>query len=473
MLELIRKYQRINYSKIFIAFIMILTPLGIGAQNISQVDRIHGISKFWQESNYNFAYFENIPNKDFDSLYKHYLKEIIDEENDYKYYRKLQKFCAELKDGHTQVFMPDYLRKEIFYPPIRIRRIKDKVYIINVGKSYVEKIPRGSRILKVEGMDVLDYLRQKVYPYISAAEHIVKSRGAKIMLEGLINTDVDITIKKPNGGTKKIAVHRDGKSEKWYYPVDKARGSEIVEFKQLENKIGYIALNSFAHKEVVEKFKELLPKLYKQKAIIIDLRNNGGGNSGYAHRITKYFTDKSYFLGEVGSTRKHIATYKAWGALADSNYADLIGMKIPSETMKNNTKYLKYYHNNAWKKEDPDSIKNDVEAEKLLMPLVILTSNSTASAAEDFLVGMEYLNRATIIGQKTNGSTGQPIYFSLPECGLFRICTRKCTYPDGKKFVGTGIIPDIEVKPTLDYYLSGEGTVLDKAAKYLEKIIKR
>lgn len=125
--------------------------------DISLTDRIYGISKFWQEVNYNFAYFENIPNVDFDSIYKSYLEEVITAMNDLEYYKILQRFCAELKDGHTNIYFPEYLQKKLFYPPLSIRRIKDEIYVVNVGKSYVDIIPGGSRITYINGQNVFDY----------------------------------------------------------------------------------------------------------------------------------------------------------------------------------------------------------------------------------------------------------------------------------------------------------------------------
>lgn len=452
-------------KKTTLLFVIILIANIVKSQTISVEERIYGLSKFWEETTYNFAFFENIPNVNYDELYKDYLTKVINEEDDYKYYRILQKFCAELKDGHTKIYMPKYLREKEFYPPIIIRRIKDEIYIINIGKSYSDEIPRGSKILKVNGQEVLSYLNENVYPYISGAEHIVKSNGAKTMLVGLIGVDKTITIEKPNKKNQDILIKMNGNAEKWYYPLSSNQPKNIVEYKALKNNIGYIAINTFSKEEVVKMFISKLDSLSKHKALIIDIRYNGGGNSKYAHQITKYLTDKPYFFGEQGSTRKHLASYKAWGAFSNKEYAEALGMK--PDTSK--CKYEEYYYNNAWEIEKSDTIFNDVKSEKLLMPIVVLTSNNTASSSEDFLIGLDYLKRATLIGQRTFGSTGQPIFFELPNEGACGICTRKCTYFDGRKFIGIGIIPDIELEPDIDYYLSDKDIVLEKAIEYLNK----
>jgi C-terminal processing protease CtpA/Prc len=71
------------------------------------------------------------------------------------------------------------------------------------------------------------------------------------------------------------------------------------------------------------------------------------------------------------------------------------------------------------------------------------------------------------MGEHSNGSTGQPYMFNLPAGASGQICTRHETYPDGRRFVGNGIIPDIEVKRTISDVINNCDGVLDEAVKYL------
>ena len=96
----------------------------------------------------------------------------------------------------------------------------------------------------------------------------------------------------------------------------------------------------------------------------------------------------------------------------------------------------------------------------------------TASAAEDFLVAFQTSNRGKVIGQKTCGSTGQPLTLELPGGGGARICTKRDTYPDGREFVGIGVIPDIEIAPTCEDIAEDRDVVLEKALEVLVSEIK-
>jgi C-terminal processing protease CtpA/Prc len=101
--------------------------------------------------------------------------------------------------------------------------------------------------------------------------------------------------------------------------------------------------------------------------------------------------------------------------------------------------------------------------------MVVLTGHETASSAENFLVSIDSIKRATVVGQRTFGSTGQPLSFELPGGGKARICTKRNTYPDGRDIVGVGIIPDIEVNPTKEDRISGRDVVLEKALEVLKE----
>jgi len=102
-------------------------------------------------------------------------------------------------------------------------------------------------------------------------------------------------------------------------------------------------------------------------------------------------------------------------------------------------------------------------------PIVLLISNKTGSAAEDFAMLFDQVKRGELIGQPTGGSTGQPMISTLPGGGTLRICVRKDTYPDGKEFVGVGIQPTILSEQTIESFLNGEDSVMKKALEIIGK----
>jgi C-terminal processing protease CtpA/Prc len=123
-----------------------------------------------------------------------------------------------------------------------------------------------------------------------------------------------------------------------------------------------------------------------------------------------------------------------------------------------------------WHMGDTMMFNNDLKVQRLEQPLIILMGNNTASAAEDFLVMLDQIpNRAITIGQKSYGSTGQPLILELPGGGKARICTKRDTYPDGREFVGYGIKPNIEVEKNIEDLINGKDTELELALKEFKK----
>lgn len=107
-----------------------------------------------------------------------------------------------------------------------------------------------------------------------------------------------------------------------------------------------------------------------------------------------------------------------------------------------------------------------------LGPVVVLMGAGTFSAAEDFLVPLRAMKRATLIGSATAGSTGQPLSVGLYGTNA-RICTKWDRFPDGTEFVGVGIQPDIRVEPTRADIAAGRDPVLDRAVELLTAGAKR
>lgn len=80
--------------------------MGSFRPTLSSTEKIYGLSKFWQEVNYNFVYLNKVDRTMWDNAYKEMITKVQETKNDYEYYRELQKFCALLKDGHTNVYLP-------------------------------------------------------------------------------------------------------------------------------------------------------------------------------------------------------------------------------------------------------------------------------------------------------------------------------------------------------------------------------
>ncbi len=454
-------------SRTILSFLLLFFVSQLYAQmprTLSKAEKVYGLSKFWQEVNYNFVYLDRVDRDQWDAEYKRLISAVQETEDDYEYYRLLQKFCAMLKDGHTNVFLPDAVQENLYntyFGPYRffLDYVDNKIIITHVNLSKKDEIPIGTEVVQVNGQKAEEYLETQVLPYISSStEYILKEYAVEHLLQAPRGTHFDLVLKLPDGTLKELALNHTETTEGEIYPPFEDR--EILAFKWLKEGMAYLELNTFGNPKEDTLFLNILPELYKAKNLIIDLRHNNGGNTSIGREILKYLTNDEVLYGARSQSRLHIPAYKAWGEWLE-----------PKDTVNDDwakQAFLSYrdqfYHDFPYQ---ADTIHPDKK--RLVVPTVLLIGHNTASAAEDFLIYADNQAHMVKIGSPTFGSTGQSYFFDLPGGGSARVCTKKDIYPDGREFVGYGIQPDIQVEKTLQDYLEHRDPVLERAIDYLEK----
>jgi C-terminal processing protease CtpA/Prc len=314
-------------------------------------------------------------------------------------------------------------------------------------------------------MPVKEYINREVKPYQPCSNSaVMEDLCIKGLLRGPAGEQYVVKFRKPGGELITLNLTHARTEERETWPAVNRPG--LLEFKWLEGKVAYVQLNSFANPKIDSMFVALLPQLYECKGLILDLRNNGGGSSLVGREIFQYLTRDTLLYGSQSFTRQHIALFKAYGAMlrpADTLHG------IPARGMSKEdalTYYRAFNDQLGYPLEySPDTIR--LQARRLVVPTVILIGHNTASAAEEFLIYADDQPHMTLIGQPTFGSTGQPYEFSLPGGGKARVCTKKNTYPDGREYVGTGILPDIYTDFTLDDLLKQQDPALKRALLFL------
>lgn len=405
------------------------------APNLTDDEKIAGLSKLWSEAKFNFIHFDKVSGLDWDALYLATLAKVRATTSTLDYYRVLQAFAAELRDGHTGVWLPKELADEALARPLLRTSLVEKRVIVTAVADPVARdagIVPGIEILEVDGVPVTDYVERRVAPYQAAStpQDLEARAYGWALLEGAKSKQVELTLRKASGATLRRTVARRASREYW----DAFRG-EPMTFRMLPGNIAYVALNTFNENRTAEMFEAAFPEIAMADAIVFDVRENGGGNSGVGYRVLACLTD-SKFLGSRWSTREYRPTYRAWGR-REGRFEGA-----------------------------PDSVAPNG---KLLFtkPVVVLASARTYSAAEDFLVAFRGMKRGLIVGEPTGGSTGQPLMFPLPGGGGARICTKADSGPDGTEFVGAGVVPDRVVRQTVEDVRAGRDAVLEAAVSLI------
>ena len=285
---------------------------------LTPAEKVYGLSKFWQEVNYNFVYLDRVDRAKWDEAYKQLIVTVQKTQNDYEYYRELQRFCALLKDGHTNIYSPEMKGVALMNTNfgdyrLFIKNIDHKAIIVRTNLSKKNEIPVGSEVVSVNGKSTSEYIRQEVAPYISAStDYIIEDWATSTLLQGLEGDTYQVRIKKPQGQVVTLNLTHRKTSEEAVYPAfEPERG--LLDFKWYPQQIAYVSLNSFADPKISSLFVGLLPELAKAKGVIIDLRYNGGGNTSIGREVLQYLTTDRVLYGSRSSTRMHVPSYKAWG----------------------------------------------------------------------------------------------------------------------------------------------------------------
>lgn len=389
--------------------------------------KVMGLMTIWAEAKYAFPFFDQVPDLDWDAKVQEFIPRVIAADNIEDYYKVLMEFAALLNDGHTGVNQPGGLfRPGYDFPPIEVQVIEDRFFIVRAGETDETKRQRiypGLEIVEIgDGVPVKTFFEEEILRYSRrGTKQADEAINVWNLLAGTKDSEVSLKVKDMDGTVRQVLLSRNSACDngeqfqcrmiRWY------TSDPALETRMLSDDILYVKIANFGKQNVVDEFQEMIDDLDDTvvKGMVIDIRHNPGGNSDIAAAVTGYLIDQP-----IKSGVWNIPYYSA----ADRSWEN----EIPS-------------------REFQDEIKPR-EGKKYLGPLVILTGSGTFSSAEGFLVPLRFYERALFVGEKTSGSTGNPLRVPLPGGGDFRVVTVKMTYPDGKEFVGFGIEPDIEAHTT-------------------------
>ncbi len=175
---------------------------------------------------------------------------------------------------------------------------------------------------------------------------------------------------------------------------------DVVSYEMLEDNIGYIIIDQFTGTSA-EQVEEAINDLKSQgmERIIVDLRDNPGGQLECIQAILNYFLPKDKLL-------------------------------LYSETKDGEQE--RYYTEN-------DGLITD-------MPLCVLVNENSASASEVFAGVVKCYDRGKLVGTKTFGKGIMQSTFGLSDGTAIKLTIGKYYLPDDSNIHGIGIEPDYEVK---------------------------
>ena len=180
-----------------------------------------------------------------------------------------------------------------------------------------------------------------------------------VLNETLAEFDKHLSVSKIESQSGKH--RRTAKPYEFWFAKRERKNFGFNHVEILPGNVGILAFWGFSNvtEQSKQKVQALMTLLDDVDSLIIDLRENGGGDAAMVQLISSYFLDK----------RTHLNSFYSRDTGKTSEY-----WTVPIEGEKHAT-----------------------------LPIYILTSNATFSAAEEFTYNFKHLQRATIIGEKTKG----------------------------------------------------------------------
>jgi carboxyl-terminal processing protease len=393
-------------------------------------------SKIYASIETYFGHWEAVPALDLDAAYRDYLGEALASPGRFEFDLATLAFMARLENGHSG--FADRWLYEVGGPPVGFtaRRSADG-WVVHTSR--IGTLHPGDVVQSIGGRPAEDFVAERLrYVPASSEDEAVR----KLWFRSYLFPE-SFTVTLGGGETMQIDRARQELAD---------APSRAYEERLEPNGVAYLYIPTFGDPTMEEQAVAFLRAHSDAPALIVDVRANGGGSTPTA--LIEALMDRPY-RGFTEATSVTNALFEA--------YAKIVRDNPPSAFNDYIRGYLDAFQGlgrTQMRIPAPLTPPNDPV---YTGPVFVLTDGGCASACEDFVMPLGYNDRATVIGERTSGSTGQPYMHGFDEEMSFRVSTKRAYFPDGSQFEGVGIEPNIEIVPTPADLRAGRDPVLERA----------
>lgn len=200
-----------------------------------------------------------------------------------------------------------------------------------------------------------------------------------------------------------------------------------LEYKILDDNIGYVYCGTFDNEIGEGNLDEIMIYLASCQGLIVDVRNNGGGELKQAGKLAARFCD----------VKTHVGYMRHKTGPGHDEFSDF------------EEQYVEPTANIRWHK-----------------PVCVLTNRSTYSAANEFVKYMKAMPGVTVVGDNTGGGAGMPYSAELPNGWSVRFSACPM-YDINRKSTENGIEPDMKIDIKEEDASKGLDTIVESARDLL------
>ena len=344
--------------------------------------------------------------------------------NAQEFYDVLRQMIASLRDAHTRVYSPD--EKFDWWSPrfvtvgVTVREVEGAPTVIHIEAGSAASqtdIRQGDVITSVDDIRVAEFVRQRIRNFGFVDGGNIRHRVVANLFDGSAGTNVKIGSITRNGKHKSTVLQR--------YWSQRNLGFT----NQRKGKIAILRIDAFTQTVALDFSRDLPAFLEGAGGIILDLRGNGGGDAEAMADVASLFLDEGTNLGK---------------------FADRSGASFELQT----------FSKRLWRSPAVAPIK---------LPLVVLTSENTSSAAEILAAALQAKGRAQVIGSGTCGCVlAIRNRHALPDGGVLDVSEFDYKTAGGVRLEGAGIKPDRVISLTRSDVYSRHDRALELAKHFLD-----
>lgn len=348
----------------------------------------------------------------------------IQSENLDDFYLTMKKMVSRIDDSHTEFFIyPSATNPKIKrYFPADGKIIDDKLVVTEIlgdSLAQADDIKIGDVITKINDKTIKEIILENKDLICASNEPAYLDK----LVKNILLSSSDIVKVEFLKNDKYIT-----KTMTWFNYHDSHRNEfkkgaqkKKEKFKLLDNNIGYVNMEVIKPRHI----PDMIGVLKSTKAIVFDMRNYPNGT----------FEEISKFINR---NEKEFAIYTR----PDLSYPGRFKWSDGSTSGFDNKDYYKG-------------------------KVIVLLNEDSISQSEWTAMCFQTSGNTTIIGSQTAGTDGNVSQFDFEGfhtlfsgIGVF--------YPDKRETQRIGIVPDIEVKPTIKGIQEGKDEVLDRALTFIE-----
>jgi carboxyl-terminal processing protease len=342
-------------------------------------------------------------------------------------YGVLRRMVGSLDDPHTRVFAPeekfDWWRPRFVSTGLGIAEVRGLPTVVQLERNSAPQragVRVGDVIETVGGEAASSLIKNRLASLPVPVSASSRFRAFAKLLDGPPGSSVEISWRTKDGKRKSARFDRHWEQRELGVRARRAQRDYAV-----------IEIDAFTKPIAAAFIRDLRKKLDGARGVIVDLRANGGGDAEAMTDIASTFLGSGSSLGQ---------------------FTDRFGISF---TISTHSRSLF----------SPDLIS------QTKLPLIVLASERTSSAAEIFIEALKVAKRATILGTETCGCVlAVRTRHELPDGGLLDISEMDYETAAGRRLEGHGIKPDEVVTLERSDLYSGRDRALELAVTKLAQL---